>query len=134
MANPVASGKMAQGANVQPCVPHISEAGGCNADRDDAEILTTRYRAVLYKLIIFAVLMAVVPIGTYFLSLHRFTSGQFVRARVDRPGTDSRQARRQSPLSARWSLRTWCWWGTSLLRSGKMRVDLVLGSRLPRLY
>nr|XP_019014512.1 uncharacterized protein I206_00594 [Kwoniella pini CBS 10737]OCF53293.1 hypothetical protein I206_00594 [Kwoniella pini CBS 10737] len=58
MVNPVSTGKMAAGPveNMQP--------------------------AVLYKLIIFAVAMAVVPIGTYYVVLSYFTKG-IVRTNKD---------------------------------------------------
>lgn len=35
-------------------------------------------RAVLFKLVLFAVMMAVVPIGTYFTTLKFFTKGECI--------------------------------------------------------
>jgi len=37
---------------------------------------SSQNRAVLFKLVLFAVLMAVVPIGTYFATLKYFTKGE----------------------------------------------------------
>ncbi|WWC66826.1 uncharacterized protein I206_100733 [Kwoniella pini CBS 10737] len=58
MVNPVSTGKMAAGPveNMQP--------------------------AVLYKLIIFAVAMAVVPIGTYYVVLSYFTKGNTIASAI----------------------------------------------------
>ncbi|WVQ93558.1 hypothetical protein IAU59_000633 [Kwoniella sp. CBS 9459] len=58
MVNPVSTGKMAVGPqeNMQP--------------------------AVLYKLIIFALLMAIVPIGTYFTVLNQFANGSTTVAAI----------------------------------------------------
>ncbi|OCF31198.1 hypothetical protein I317_04558 [Kwoniella heveanensis CBS 569] len=58
MVNPVSTGKMAAGPqeNMQP--------------------------AVLYKLIIFALLMAIVPIGTYFTVLNQFANGSTTVAAI----------------------------------------------------
>ncbi|ORY34244.1 hypothetical protein BCR39DRAFT_556639 [Naematelia encephala] len=56
MANPVSSGKMASNDSIQP--------------------------AVLWKLIIFAILMAVVPIGTYFGSLNYIWDGSPTKSAI----------------------------------------------------
>ncbi|WVR03586.1 hypothetical protein IAU60_000578 [Kwoniella sp. DSM 27419] len=58
MVNPVSSGKMA------------------------AKPQEAAQPAVLYKLIIFALLMAVVPIGTYFATLHHFFNGSTTAAAI----------------------------------------------------